>query len=40
MKGVVDMGMKNVVGLRICPIDFSGVVPAVEKEALYELEVI
>ena len=23
MKGVVDLEMKNVVGLRICPTDFS-----------------
>ena len=33
MKGVVDLGMKNVIGLRICPTDFSGVVPAVERGA-------
>ena len=33
MKGVVDLGMKNVVGLRICPTDFSGVAPVAERVA-------
>ena len=33
MKVVMNLGIKNVVGLRICPTDFSGVVPAVERGA-------
>ena len=33
MKEVVDLEMKNVVVLRICPTHFSGVVPAVERGA-------
>ena len=39
MKEVVDLEMKNVVGLSICPTDFSGVVPAVERGTSCELEV-
>ena len=33
MKRVVELGMKNVIGLRTCPTDFSGVVIAVERGA-------
>ena len=39
MKEVVDLEMKNVVVLRICPTHFSGVVPAVERGAQCELGV-
>ena len=29
----MDLGKKNVVGLRTCPTDFSGVVTTVERSA-------
>ena len=33
MKGMVDLGMNNVVGLTICAVDFPGIVTAIERSA-------
>ena len=33
MKGIVDLGMQNIISLRIRPTHFSGVVPTVERGA-------
>ena len=38
MKGVMDLGMKNMVALRLYPTAFSGVLTAVERGAECEFE--